>query len=101
MTTNNKPIETIRIGNIRAAVWENQSEEGRTYHSVSVTRSYKDGEDWKGTTVFGRDDLPRVELASRKAYEYIYLGAEQSTDPADKEGFADKVKKGAASSKSR
>jgi len=58
-----------------------------------VTRSYKDGDDWKDTTVFGRDDLPRVELVSRKAYEYIYLEAEKSEE---KEGFADKVKKGTA-----
>ncbi|MEM6823014.1 MAG: hypothetical protein AAF558_13875 [Verrucomicrobiota bacterium] len=42
-------------------------------------KSYKDADDtWQETTIFGRDDLPKVELVTRKAYEFIFLSAGKS-----------------------
>ena len=87
MGTTNKPLKTIRVGNIKAAVWANKSENDRIYHSVSMSRSYKDGDDWKESTVFGRDDLPRLELATRNAFEFIHLQAEKSQG----ESFVEKL----------
>lgn len=84
---NNRPIKTFRVGNIKAAIWENRSESDRTYHSVALTRSYKEGEEWRESTVFGRDDLPRLELATRSAFEFIHLSADKSNST----GFAEKV----------
>lgn len=84
---NNRPIKTFRVGNIKAAIWENRGDSDRTYHSVALTRSYKEGEEWRESSVFGRDDLPRVELATRSAFEFIHL----STDKSQNTGFAEKV----------
>ena len=42
--------------NIRAAVWANDTEFGTRYN-VTLTRLYKDGEVWKDSSSFGRDDL--------------------------------------------
>lgn len=88
MTNSNRPIKTVRAGNVRAAIWANVAEDDRTYYSVTVTRSYRDGEEWKDSTVFGKDELPRVELVTRKAYEYISLNAEKARNG---ESFVERV----------
>lgn len=88
MSKTKKPTKSFRAGNVRAAIWTNQSEGGADYFSVTVSRSYRDdSEEWKESTVFGRDDLPKVELVTRKAYEYIQLEAGQSRS----EKFTDRV----------
>lgn len=83
-TTNQpqRPATTIRAGGIKATVWENQTKDGNTYYSVSLSRSYKDGEEWKETNSYYRDDLPKVELVTRKAFEFIHLEAERQVDKA-------------------
>ena len=41
---------------LEAAVWENEGE--RTWYNVSLTKSWKDGDDWKKTSAsFGSEDL--------------------------------------------
>jgi hypothetical protein len=65
-----KPIETIRYGAITAAIWKRESEKGKRF-SVTINRSYKDGEDWKRTDSFGRDDLVLVSMVANEAYERI------------------------------
>lgn len=69
-----KPISEIRIGTVKAAIWQNQAEEG-VRHNVTFTRIYKDGEQWKNSDSFGRDDLPRLILAAQKAYESLFQTA--------------------------
>ena len=56
-TTSRKPIHEIRMGRIKAAIWQNETDNGIRYN-VTVSRLYKDGNDWKQTESFGRDDLP-------------------------------------------
>ncbi len=51
-----KPIHEVRLGSVKAAIWENQTDNG-TRFNVTVSRIYKDGEEWKSTESFGRDDL--------------------------------------------
>ncbi len=61
MTTTTKvcPVHEVRLGRIKAAIWENETQNGAR-HNVTLTRIYKDGEKWKDTNSFGRDDLPLV-----------------------------------------
>jgi len=89
----NQPVTTIRAGGVKATVWENQSKEGNTYFSVSVTRSYKDGEEWKDTGTYYRDDLPKIELVVRKAYEFIQLEVDRQTsmNGAGESSFTGKI----------
>ena len=51
------PVHELRLGRIRAAIWENDTQNG-TRHNVTLSRLYKDGDNWRDTTSFGRDDLP-------------------------------------------
>jgi len=51
-----KPTSEIRIRNIKAAIWANETENGIRYN-VTFSRLYKDGDGWKRSESFGRDDL--------------------------------------------
>jgi hypothetical protein len=67
----NKPVREIRIGRIRAAIWENETQNG-SLHNVTFSRSYRDGETWKSSTSFARDDLLLVAKVADMAHTWIY-----------------------------
>jgi hypothetical protein len=66
-----RPVHEIRLGRIRAAIWENDTQNG-TRHNVTVSRLYKDGDDWKDSSSFGRDDLPLVAKVVDQAHSWIF-----------------------------
>jgi hypothetical protein len=70
-TTNRKPIHEIRMGRIKAAIWQNETDNGIRYN-VTVGRLYKDGESWKQTESFGRDDLPVLAKVADQAHTFIF-----------------------------
>ena len=57
MSTKNKPAHEIRYGTVKATIWANQTKENGIRYSVTPSRIYKNGGDWKQTDSFGRDDL--------------------------------------------
>ena len=65
-----RPVHEVRLGRIRAAIWENETQIG-TRHNVTVSRLFKDGDDWRDTTSFGRDDLLLVAKAADLAHSWI------------------------------
>ena len=69
--TKTRPVHEVRLGRIRAAIWANETENG-TRHNVTVSRLYKDGDDWKDTSSFGRDDLPLVGKVTDLAHTWIF-----------------------------
>jgi hypothetical protein len=66
-----RPVHEVRLGRIKAAIWANQTE-GGVRHNVTVMRIYKDGNDWKSTDSFGRDDLPLVAKVADLAHTWIF-----------------------------
>jgi hypothetical protein len=66
----NRPAHTVRHRNIKATIWKNQTERGPMYN-VTVTRSYRDGEQWRDTNSFGFDDLMTVAKALFDAHTWI------------------------------
>lgn len=71
MKTNQKPIHEIRLGAIKAAIWQNESTNGIRYN-VTISRLYKDGDTWKRTESFGRDDLLLVAKVANQAHTWIF-----------------------------
>ena len=69
--TKQKPVHEVRLGRIKATIWENETEQGTRYN-VTVTRLYKDGDDWKQTASFGREDLPLVAKVVDMAHSWTY-----------------------------
>jgi len=70
----NKPVHEIRLGRIKAAIWANDTEHG-VRHGVTILRLYKDGDQWKETPSFGRDDLLVVAKIADQANTWIYQNA--------------------------
>ena len=71
MAKPNKPVKEIRLGRIKAAIWENETANG-SRHNVKVVRLYKDGEEWKDSDSFGRDDLLVVGKVLDMAHTWIF-----------------------------
>jgi hypothetical protein len=71
MAKANKPVHEIRLGRIKAAIWENDTQNG-TRHNVTLSRLYKDGDQWKDSSSFGRDDLPLVGKVTDLAHTWIF-----------------------------
>ena len=59
MASNNKPVAELRIGAVKATVWENEVG-GITRHNVTFSRIYRDGDQWKTTQGFGFNNLLTV-----------------------------------------
>jgi hypothetical protein len=68
---NQKPASEIRIGSIKATIWRNETE-GGTRHNVTLERLYKDGDSWKRTQSFGRDDLLLLAKVANAAHSRIF-----------------------------
>lgn len=68
------PIHTIRYGTIKASIWCNQTRSGER-HSVSLVRLYRNGDVWKESIRFGRDDLQLVAKVADLAHSWIYDNA--------------------------
>ncbi len=66
-----RPVQEFRMGRIKAAVWENDTQQG-ICHNVTLSRLYKDGNNWKDSNSFGRDDLPLVLKVADLAHTWIY-----------------------------
>lgn len=72
--TKQQPIHEIRMGSIKATIWENETSSG-TRFNVTVSRIYKDGEEWKQTESFGRDDLQLLAKVVDLAHTWIFQQA--------------------------
>jgi hypothetical protein len=86
----NKPVHEIRMGRVRAAIWQNETEAG-IRHNVTFTRLYKDGEQWKDSASFGRDDLPLLEKLAAAAHVWLYEGTSEARTPEQNDGQPDVV----------
>jgi len=65
------PIHEIRLGLIKVRIWRKRTRSGLR-HTVAVTRLFRNGDSWKESTRFGRDDIPLMRLALDEAHTWIY-----------------------------
>jgi len=78
----NKPVHRIRLSTISAAVFANQTEDGRTFYNVQFDRSYRDGDEWRHTKNFGRDDLLNLAKVADLSHSWIHAQQQQpATEP--------------------
>lgn len=68
---NHKPAHAFRIGGIDFAIWKNVTKNGENWFNVTVVRTYKDGEEYKESSSFRKDDLPVVSKGLDMAYGWI------------------------------
>lgn len=65
-----KPAHRIRSGAIEVAVWRNEGEKG-PWFNVTMSRSYKQGDEWKQSDSFGADDLLLLAKLLDQAHSWI------------------------------
>lgn len=76
-----QPVHVVRLRNIRAAIWQNDTEFG-TRHNVTVSRLYKDDEQqWRTSDSFGRDDLLLLAKVLDLAHTWISEQAQTQEVP--------------------
>jgi len=66
----NRPAHTARYGAIKCTIWRNDSRNGPFFSTV-ISRSYKEGEDWRESPSFGQEDLPTVAKAALDAHSWV------------------------------
>ena len=72
MSTNEKPILTIRDGALKATIWVNRTDDGKTFHSVTFGRTFTDGNgNAKTANSFSGSDLLKIARLADKAYDHI------------------------------
>ncbi len=73
-----KPIDQVRIGSIKAAIWRNEAPEGASNtggprFNVTFQRIYRDAEGkWHSTPSFGRNDLLVLAKLADLAFTRIH-----------------------------
>lgn len=66
-----QPAHEIKLGRIRVTIWANETEDQKVWFNAVVSRLYKNGNRWIGTTTLGHDDLPSAMQAISMAYAWI------------------------------
>lgn len=65
------PVKTLRLGRIKAAIWENSADQ-RTFYNVTFARAYMDEEKkWHDSDSYGRDDLLLLSKLADQAHTFI------------------------------
>ena len=82
MARNSKPVAELRIGAVKATVWENEVG-GITRHNVTFSRIYRDEDQWKTTHSFGLNNLLTVAKLADQAHTLI---AERHAEAAQAAG---------------
>jgi hypothetical protein len=100
-TDSNRPVHTVRYGVIKAAVWRNVVDNGdasRAIYNVTLSRSYRDGDEWKESASLGYDDLLVAAKALNECHTYVH---EQIALERQRQGHEDRDAERAAVSKAR
>ena len=69
-TPNQKPAHEIRFAGLQASIWQNDTPQGPRFNTT-FRRNYRDGEEWKSTDSFGRDDLLTLGFVATEALRWI------------------------------
>lgn len=60
------PVAKYRVGYVSATVWRNGD-----FCNVVLSKSYKDGDEWKDTDQLGHGDLMNAVLVLKRAEQFI------------------------------
>ena len=82
--TNTAPIKVIRAGNVSASVWKDEVDKNGTIvvrYSTRIQKRFQQDGVWKNTDYFFPEELPKLQLVTAKAFEYVSLKeSEEASD---------------------
>ena len=79
------PAHEVRLGSVKAAVWRNETETGTRYN-VTFERLYREGEQWRSNSSFGRDDLLLLAKVADQAHTWIMKPEQPDRSRGQKSG---------------
>ena len=86
MAAKNKPVHQVRIGRVKAAIFENGDDAPR---KVQFRTLYKNEEDqWRGSSSFAREDLPLLIKVADQVHSYLYEQSEQNGNNGSSEDIS-------------
>ena len=53
------------------------------FYSVGIDKAYKDGDEWKHTSSFAVEDLPKVALLANEVYRHLRLRESDSQEESE------------------
>ena len=72
MTAGHRPAAEIRLGRIKASIWANEGEKGERWHTVQLSRLYRDEDgQWRSAHGFVRNDLLLVAKVADLAHSKV------------------------------
>lgn len=70
MSAKVKPEHKIQHRGLAVAVWKNDSKNG-PFYSVTLSRHYKHGDEWKESSIYDEDDLLLLAELVREAHAWM------------------------------
>jgi len=65
-STNQQPVVKFREDDVSVAIWEKQGEYG-VFYTTTLTRRYKDGDEYKDSNSYNRKQLKKARRLLKKA----------------------------------
>lgn len=88
-TSNQRPVDTLRLGSVVLAIWKNETSDGRAVFNVTTERIYTDDQgNWKSNSSFRRDDLLLLAKVCDKTHDRVFELEAAEREPAGKEATA-------------
>ena len=87
--SNNRPVQTLRDGSLKASIWQNETRDGGSFYSTQFGKTYEDPKtgELKDSNSFSGTDLLRLSELARKAYAFegkLRVEGRQSTNDAER-----------------
>jgi len=67
-----KPAHKFRLGRLSVSIWRNRTKHGTERYRANITRSWKDGEEWKESTTYELEDLVVLSHTAMLAASWIW-----------------------------
>ncbi|MDQ0314617.1 hypothetical protein [Amorphus orientalis] len=78
MENDNKPVDTLRDGRVKASIWEKETDKG-PFHSVTFARTYRDQDgNYADAHSFSGTDLLKVSRLAERTYDQVQERRAQS-----------------------
>jgi hypothetical protein len=63
------------MASIKAAIWKNDTPSGVRFNTT-FSRLYRDGDEWRNSDSFGREDLLLLAKVADRAHSWIHMQTE-------------------------
>jgi hypothetical protein len=71
ITAERGPAQRFRVGSVTASIWKNDGQGGTTYYSVTLQKSFREGNEWRNTDTLNHADVVCAIKALERAEAWV------------------------------